>query len=168
MKATLILKTKVMKIKFLFTAFLILAVSIVSAQSLESWTWDTYKMKFKVPNNFKVSDNDATKFSAGNGNLHLTIYPRKDEELTYETMQSALRKWARSNNVNYEGEVKYMKSLNEYWGVYIDGTGSNGLPTSLLLLVDPDYTTNSFYIWLQYQRDYFDTAVDILKSFTPN
>jgi hypothetical protein len=98
----------------------------------------------------------------------LTIYPKKGENMTYERMKDALQKWARENEVEWNSSsLGYMSSLNRYWGYYIDGKGSNGLPTSLLLLVDPDYPEYSFYVWLQYQSGYLDTAVDILKSFKP-
>ena len=151
----------------LLTALLALSLNILHAQ-MKSWTWSNYKMKFQAPNTFNIKESSATVFSAGNDNIYLTIYPKKGENLTYERMKDALQKWARDNGVEWNSsDLGYMSSLNRYWGYYIDGKGSNGLPTSLLLLVDPDYTDNSFYVWLQYQSGYVDTAVDILKSFKP-
>jgi hypothetical protein len=123
-------------------------------------------MQFKAPSNFNVDANSAEIFSAGNSNLYLSIYPRKGT-ITYDGMKSSLRDWARQTNLKFTKDVQYMSSLNRYWGVYIDGTASNGLPTSVLLLVDPDYPDNYFYVWLQYQSEYLQTAVDILKSFVP-
>ncbi|HTM93818.1 MAG TPA: hypothetical protein VL095_15455 [Flavisolibacter sp.] len=151
----------------LLTALLALSLNILYAQ-MKSWTWSNYKMKFQAPNTFTIKESSATVFSAGNDNIYLTIYPKKGEKLTYERMKDALQKWARDNGVEWNSsDLGYMSSLNRYWGYYIDGKGSNGLPTSLLLLVDPDYTDNSFYVWLQYQSGYVDTVVDILKSFKP-
>ena len=82
-------------------------------------------------------------------------------------MASSLSRWARENNISYEGSPNYMESLNGYWGCYIDGY-SGSAPDSLLLLVDPDYPDVSMYIWLSYTSADYDTAVNILKSFTPN
>lgn len=152
----------------LLLAILALSFNFLYAQSLKGWTWADYKMKFQAPNDFNIKESSGTIFSAGNDHLMLTIYPKKGENLTYTSMKDALQKWARSNNVDWNSkDLGYMSNLNRYWGYYIDGTGSNGLPTSLLLLVDPDYPEYSFYVWLQYQSGYLDTAVDILKSFKP-
>ncbi len=157
-----------MKIKI----FLLLIIScflsaFVSAQYLKTWNWNDYKMQFKAPSDFRIDENNAKKFSAGNGKLYLTIYPKKGAKMSYDGMKSALRDWSRQNDLTYEKDVQYMSNLNRYWGVYIDGVAPSGLPTTLLLLVDPDYSSISFYVWLQYQTNSLDTAVDILKSFTP-
>lgn len=154
--------------RLLLTAFLALSFNLIYAQSLKGWTWTDYKMKFQAPSDFSIKESSGTIFSAGNDHLYLTIYPKKGENLTYSGMKDALQKWARDNNVDWNSDnLGYMSDLNRYWGYYIDGSGSNGLPTSLLLLVDPDYPEYSFYVWLQYQSGYLDTAVDILKSFKP-
>ena len=153
-----------LKLIVTLTAFCFLT-NLATAQSLKKWTWDDYKMEFKAPNNFSIDKNSSSEFDAGNGELHLTIYPRKGEKMAYDDMKAALRKWSKDNNV--DGEIKYMSNLNGYWGVYVDGTASNGLSTSILLIVDPDYPTISFYVWLQYQSQAFETAVAILKSFKP-
>ena len=162
-------KTSVMNKKHLLLfAFFALSFNLLYAQSLKGWTWSDYKMKFQAPNDFSIKESSGTIFSAGNDHLMLTIYPKKGENLTYTGLKDALQKWARSNNVDWNSnDLGYMSNLNRYWGYYIDGTGSNGLPTSLLLLVDPDYPEYSFYVWLQYQSGYIDTAVEILKSFKP-
>ncbi len=157
-----------MKRKLLLLAFVAISFNLLYAQSLKGWTWTDYKMKFQAPNNFSIKESSGTVFSAGNDNIFLSIYPKKGENLTYERMKGALQKWARENNVDFNSNnVGYMSNLNRYWGYYVDGTGSNGLPTSLLLLVDPDYPEYSFYVWLQYQSGYLNTAVEILKSFKP-
>ena len=155
-----------MKKSLFLLAFVVLS-HFASAQ-MKTWTWDTYKVKYSAPSNFKVSKNTKDVFSAGNTNINLTIYPRTGENLAYDDMDGALRKWARSSKVSFSGEPNLMESLNGYWGVYVDGTAENGNPTTMLILVDPDYPEIALYVWLQYQDDYVDTAVEILKSFTPN
>jgi len=152
----------------LLFALLAFSSSFLYAQALKAWNWTDYKMKFQAPNDFTIKESSGTIFSAGNDHLYLTIYPKKGENLTYSGMKDALQKWARSSKVDWNADdLGYTSSLNRYWGYYIDGTGENGLPTSLLLLVDPDYPEFSFYVWLQYQSGYLDTAVSMLKSFKP-
>ena len=156
-----------MRIKIFFSLIIFcFLTSFVSAQ-LKTWNWTEYKMQFKAPSSFKIDENNSEKFSAGNGNLYLTIYPKKGTKMSYEGLKNALRDWSRQNDLTYKKDVQYMSNLNRYWGVYIDGVAPSGLPTTLLLLVDPDYSNISFYVWLQYQSDYVDTAVEILKSFVP-
>lgn len=135
---------------------------------LKTWNWTSYKVQFKAPSDFTIDENSGSKWDGGNGKLHLSIYPKKGEEIERSQLKSLLRSWARDTKVTYSEDVQTMSNLNGYWGVYIDGKGSNGLPTSILLLVDPDDPSISFYIWLQYQSGYLDTAVDILKSFKPS
>lgn len=156
-----------MKFKIFLSLIIFCTTSSFVTAQLKTWNWTEYKMQFKAPSNFKVDENTSEKFSAGNGNLYLTIYPKRGSKMTYDGMKGALREWSRNNDLTYRKDVQYMSSLNRYWGVYIDGVAPSGLPTTLLLLVDPDYSNISFYVWLQYQSDYLQTAVDILKSFVP-
>ncbi len=163
-------KTKVMKpiIKLsLITAFIAVFSFNAKSQSMKTWTWDSYKMQFQVPANSSIKSATGTRFEADNGQLVLTIQPRKGENLTYDKMKANLSKWAYDNNLSNSSNVRYMDNLNGYWGVYIDTKGANGLPTTVCLLVDPDYPEISFYVWLQYSSSYYDTAVNVLASFIP-
>ena len=83
-----------MRYKILQTIILFAVVSFAHAQTLQSWTWDTYKIKFKAPSNLDVKKNDATVYEAGNSNMFIDIYPRKGEGLTYDGMKNAIIKWA--------------------------------------------------------------------------
>lgn len=155
-----------MKNLFLLLAFMVVG-QIASAQMTE-WTWDTYRVKYSAPSNFKVLKNSASGFSAGNNNINLTIYPENGANISYDAMLSSLTRWAKAQKLSFADGAQYLEDLNGYWGCYIDGTASNGNPTSVLLLIDPDYPEIGLYIWLQYQDGYLDTAVEILQSFTPN
>jgi hypothetical protein len=166
-------KTKLMKHTSLLALVLVFICTLAQAQSLKSWTWETYKMKFKLPDNMTVDENNADKFEATNNLITLDIYPRTGENLTYSGMQNAVINWAYKTGLRYSDYNKsgdsqpiYLKDLNGYWGCAIDGT-KDGLPASMLLLVDPDYTDISFYIWISYSDDYYHDAVQILKSFEP-
>lgn len=139
----------------------------VTGQSLKTWNWSTYKMQFQAPSTFKVDKNNSEIFDAGNDDIHLTIYPEKGEKIAEGEMASLLRTWAKDNKLKFDGRVQKMENLNGYWGVYVDGE-ANSLPTSILLLVDPDYPTISFYVWLQYDASKEDMAVKILQSFIPS
>jgi Dihydro-orotase-like len=153
---------------------LLITISIVThAQTLQSWTWDTYKIKFKAPNNLDVQKNDATVYEATNKTMALDIYPRKGENLTYDGMKNAIVKWATDldlsyNTQNSDGDTQpiYIENINGYWGCAIDGS-KKGFPSTIMLLVNPDYPELSFYIWLSYAKEYYHDAVAILRSFTP-
>ena len=127
-----------MKHKHLLAALFLLTCTYVKAQTLESWTWDTYKMKFKAPDNMRVVKNNADVFEATNDNITMDIYPRKGENLTYDGMKNAIIGWARQsdlvyNTYNSSGKAQpiYLDDVNGYWGCAIDGKKS-GFPTSML------------------------------------
>jgi len=162
-----------MKQKHLLAVLLLLICNFVKAQSLESWTWDTYKMKFKAPDNMRIQKNDASTFEATNDKITMDIYPRKGENLTYDGMKTAIINWAsqtglRYNTYNSSGDAQpiYLDNVNGYWGCAIDGK-KQGFPASMLLLEDPDFPDISFYIWISYSDEYYHDAVTILKSFEP-
>lgn len=134
---------------------------------MQEWVWDEYSTKFSVPNDFTVKFNDASKFEAGNGNIVLTIYPKRGEALSYGDMINSVNNWANSNSVVNQTNAEYVDDLNGYWGVAIGGTASN-YPVFLMLAIDPDYTDISLYIWISYNEAYESIAEQILLSFTPN
>jgi len=161
-----------MKYKFLQTVLLSAISLAVSAQSLKDWTWDTYKMKFKAPDNMIVKKSDATVYEASNNSITMDIYPRKGENLTSDGMKNAITEWADKVSLSYttnsSGETQpiYLGNINGYWGYAIDGT-KEGFSSSALLIVDSDYPEISFYIWISYASEYYHDAIAILKSFTP-
>ena len=66
--------------KFLQTILLFVISSAVNAQTLKSWTWDSYKMKFKAPDNMVVRKSDATVFEASNNsNNNGYLSPKRRE-----------------------------------------------------------------------------------------
>jgi hypothetical protein len=162
-----------MNYKFFQMALLSLISVTVNSQTLQTWTWDSYKMKFKAPDNMVIQKNDATVYEASNKSVTMDIYPRKNENLTYDGMKTAIIKWADKSSLSYNitnssGDTQpiYLSNINGYWGCAIDGT-KNGFSASAVLLVDPDNPDISFYIWVSYAREYYHDAVAILKSFTP-
>lgn len=49
----------------------------------------------------RVGNSDANSFEATNDKISLDIYPRKEENLTYDGMKNAIMKWADDNQVVY-------------------------------------------------------------------
>ena len=84
-------------------------------------------------------------------------------------MRTDLRKWARDNNITDMTEFVELDTdvMNGYEGVFVEGK-NNDLPVILMLMRDPDYNDICFYIWINYKDGKEDTAIKILKSFTPN
>ncbi|HSQ45242.1 MAG TPA: hypothetical protein VLM16_09610 [Ginsengibacter sp.] len=162
-----------MRQKFLSTVMLFIIGMAVHGQTLQLWTWDTYRIKFKAPDNLVVQKNDATVYEATNKAMALDIYPRKGENLTYDGMKNAIIKWANDLGLSYNTENSagdtqpiYLENINGYWGCAIDGTKS-GFPATVMLIVNPDYPELSFYLWISYSKEYYHDAVAILRSFTP-
>jgi hypothetical protein len=152
----------------LILALLMLTVTSTSAQTLQTWNWDSYKMKFKAPDNMVVQQNDATGYQATNNNITLDIYPRTGENLTYDGMKTAIINWANQVSLNYDPSTQpiYLSNINRYWGCAIDGI-KQGFSASALLLVNPDYPELSYYVWISYAPEYYHDAVAILRSFEP-
>ena len=159
--------------KFLQAVVLSVISLAVNAQSLQSWTWDYYKMKFKAPSNMVVKKSDAKVYEASNGPVTMDIFPFTGQNLTYDGMKNAIIKWANESSLSYKtynssGDKQpiYLSNINGYWGCAIDGT-KEGFSTSVLLLVNPDYPDINFYVWISYAPEYYHDAIAILQSFTP-
>ena len=154
-------------------AFIALIFTLFSAgtsysQRMVDYNWDTYHVKFQIPATCHVDKNDADEFGAGDDDVYLSIYPKKGDPMSFGRMKAALEDWALDSKVYGYDYVHEMENLNGYWGVYIDGKNrSNDLPATLLLLIHPDYSSTKLYIWINYRSDAFDTALKMLKSFTP-
>jgi len=138
------------------------------SQKMTDYTWNDYFVKFQIPVTFNVDKNTSDAFGAGDDDVYLSIYPKKGEKMSFGKMKQALEDWAIESKVYGYDKVNELENLNGYWGVYIDGkNGDNDLPATLLLLIHPDYPTAKLYIWINYRSAAFDTALKILKSFTP-
>ena len=153
---------------FLFTVCFIALSGMTYSQKMTVYTWDDFHTKFQIPVTFTVDKNSDTEFGAGDDDCYLSIYPKTGESMSFSKMKKALEDWALDSKVYDYEKVNEMEDLNGYWGVYIDGTkSSNSLPATLLLLVHPSYPTIRLYVWINYRSAAFDTAVKMLKSFTP-
>lgn len=157
-----------MRLKFFLSILLLAITSIPIAQTLQTWNWDSFKMKFKAPDNMVIQQNDETGYQASNNNITLDIYPRSGENLTYDGMKNAIINWANQVSLSYDASTQpiYLKNINRYWGCAIDGS-KQGFSASALLLINPDFPDLSYYVWISYAPEYYHDAVAILKSFQP-
>ena len=161
---------KQLKLSFMivFVSLFLLSGTHVFGQ-MKTFTWDSYKTKFKVPEDFKIDESTSEKWIGSNAKINLSIYPRKDENLTHREMDKAVHQWAVDNGVTDIGEMVELdeSKLNGYWGVLYEGK-KDGFSIGTMLIVDPDYPNISLYIWVSYDDIYSDTVLEMLKSFTPN
>jgi hypothetical protein len=156
-------------LRLLLVALMMVSSTALMAQTMKSFTWDSYKTKFSVPSNFRVTKSSGEIWSGTNDDITMSIYPRKGENLTQRQMNNAVYTWAVDNGVANLGEGIELdpEKLNGYWGVLYEGT-IDGFPVGTMLLVDPDYPDISLYVWVSYRSDFEDTVIDMLMSFTPN
>ncbi|HBG70129.1 MAG: hypothetical protein A2W93_10350 [Bacteroidetes bacterium GWF2_43_63] len=148
---------------------LFLIVPVLSfAQTWVEYEWEEYSTEFKIPSDFEVTESSSEKFSATNGAILMSIYPRTDESLTWEEMENSLRTWTTENEVLVSGDIVELdeEKMNGYWGVLLEGT-KNDYNVGTMLIVDPDFTDISLYIWVAYDADQVDTVLEMLMSFTP-
>lgn len=156
---------------FITAAVVLFMGTFTMAQSLKSFTWDTYKTKFKIGSDFEIKESTGDFFSAGTYDINLTISPMKNSEgNTYTSLQKGLKSWVATNDVTVNSSgYQHLEDLNGYHGCMIDGTYNNGTQTVFMMnVVDPDYTDIHLYVWVAYNTKSYDLALEILKSFTPN
>jgi hypothetical protein len=141
---------------------------ITFSQSWTDYEWKEYMTQFKIPSDFKVTESSSTRFSANNGKILMSIYPRKDENLSWEEMEDNLRSWTIDNDVENLGDIVVLdeEKMNGYWGVLLEGTKSD-YSVGTMLIIDPDFPEISLYIWVTYDADEIDTVIEMLMSFTP-
>jgi hypothetical protein len=148
-------------------AVLVLCSSALLAQT-KSFTWDSYKTRFSVPDNFSVTQSTGEHWSGSNGDITMSIFPRKGENLSQRQMKNSVYEWAVENKLRNIGAATELdpEILNGYWGVMYEGTVDE-FPVAVMLVVDPDYPDISLYIWVSYREGWVDDVIDMLMSFTP-
>lgn len=65
-----------------------------------------------------------------------------------------------------KNSITYLKNLNGYDGYIIDCKSEMGYPANLMVFIHPLYE-DLLYIDIEYDKSVGDTALEILKSFTP-
>ena len=158
---------KPLKISISMVVLFIIPI-ITFSQSWTDYEWKEYMTQFKIPSDFKVTESSSTRFSATNGKILMSIYPRRDESLSWEEMEDNLRSWTIDNDVENLGDIVVLdeEKMNGYWGVLLEGTKSD-YSVGTMLIVDPYFPEISLYIWVTYDADEIDTVIEMLMSFTP-
>ncbi len=158
---------KPLKISISMVVLFIIPI-ITFSQSWTDYEWKEYMTQFKIPSDFKVTESSSTRFSATNGKILMSIYPRRDENLSWEEMEDNLRSWTIDNDVENLGDIVVLdeEKMNGYWGVLLEGTKSD-YSVGTMLIVDPYFPEISLYIWVTYDADEIDTVIEMLMSFTP-
>jgi hypothetical protein len=156
-------------LRMLLVATMFFITGTILAQDMKVFTWDAYKTKFSVPKDFRVTKSSGEYWSGTNDDITMSIYPRKDENLSQRAMKNSVYQWAVDNKVKDIGDLTELDAdkLNGYWGDMYEGN-IDGFPVALMLIVDPDYPEISLYIWISYRAGNSDTVIDMLMSFMPN
>ncbi|MDO8366278.1 MAG: hypothetical protein Q7T20_05730 [Saprospiraceae bacterium] len=145
----------------LFALFL-LSIASTHLVAQTEMRWDTHGVGFTVPDDFKVSTNDAEEYTAANDHLMLTIAPIQDEEITQENLAEAVL--AMATAMEYESLDEADKiDVHDFTGYYIKGT-RDGINAVVIALLDKESSTNLLVV-IAYDDDYFDEAVAIASSF---
>lgn len=153
---------------FVLIAYFSAAQTTISNQPTKSWTWSNYKINFQAPTDLAVKESSAKVFYAGSEHVFIIIYPKTGDSLTHENLPQAVQKWATDNKVNFSpSNSGYLSNSNRYWSYYVGGSGYKGMSTYVAVIVDSSKPEDSYYVWLQYQNGYADTAMNILNSFSP-
>lgn len=135
-------------------------------QTMKTWAWANYKIAFQAPSDLVVKESSDKLFYAGTEHVFLTIYPKKGENLQYDKLHAALQKWAGKNKVKFSSsDTASSTSKSRSWIYYVKGKGYRGMATYASIIVDSSHPENSYYIWLQYDNGYSNTAKDVMNSF---
>jgi len=154
---------KVTKIKLilLLVMFVVASLAFVNGNSYAnggwvSYTWKQYKIKFEVPSNFKVKQNNAQKFIAGDSHMTFEIYPWKDPNVTAKDVADrALDDLSIDDYDSAESQVYEQDDFNGFKGYEVVGTGTQkgkGIGFRVFGLIDPEGATN-FAAYCVYWRD---------------
>lgn len=155
-----------MKKHILFLAF-VLVGQWANAQ-MQSWTWGINKVMFSIPTSFNIDQNDIELFSAGDSSIYLSIYPANVENLNKYDLINALEEWATNESLRFDAEnLTFIEDLNGFEGYMLDCIDPKGYPTTIGILIHPNYPNLGLGIWLQYQEGQLQKAIEILQSFTP-
>lgn len=155
------MKTK-FKILLLMVMFVVVSLAFVNGQSYangdDDWvtyTWKQYKIKFEIPGDFKVKQNDAKKFIAGDSTMTFEIYPWKDPNVTAKDVAMQAMDDLSIDEDSGDSKVYEQDDFNGFKGYEIIGDGTQkGRDISFRVfgLIDPEGSTN-FAAYVVYWAD---------------
>jgi hypothetical protein len=148
-----------------FTLFLAFFASFLTQNQVSAQTqmrWDTHGVGFTVPDDFKVTTNNAEEYTASNDNLVLSIAPIQDETITKENLAQAVMAMAVEMKYDALEETDEI-NIQDFTGYFIKGK-KDGLNAVVIAMMDQKSSTNLMVVII-YDDTYFDEAVAIAKSF---
>lgn len=163
-----------MKYTYFFCLLLgIFVCGIANTQSLKTFTWDAYKIKFQIPDNMTIMESNGNRFWAKNNQISIDIYPRMVDSISYKMMKTDIINWllksgatyGPTNSNGYTQPDLYNK-ITGYWGYYIEAKKDLS-DIIALLLADSKQKRLNFYIWISYIDASKTQASEILNSIKP-
>lgn len=145
---------------FLFATIVFFAFSMC-ASSQQKFEWEQYGLSFQVPSNFNITENTATSFDAGNGNINLTIEVLDYTGISAETIGTALGELAVQTGMK-NADIGGL-ALTTLAGAYAEGT-VDGANLILVALLDTD-SNIALLASIVYADGYEKQATNICNSF---
>ncbi|MBC7776364.1 MAG: hypothetical protein H7246_13095 [Phycisphaerae bacterium] len=146
----------------LLTSIFMLLVASNNLVAQTEMRWDTHGVGFTVPDDFKVTTNNAEEYTASNDNLVLSIAPIQDENIEKEHLSEVVL--AMATEMHYDAlEEADEINIDDFTGYYIKGK-KDGVNAVVMALLDKKSSTNLVVV-IAYDDDYFDEAVAIASSF---
>ncbi len=140
---------------------------------METWNWSAYNLSFDVPNNFKVTQNTTTKFTASSSDNQFSVEfsPWRDASLgaydvAYAALYSAQGYWT---NITVDEEDWIDSGYDESY-VIVGTANKDGYILNYVIvgLIDPDSADNLFarFSWWDgpYNEYYENQALSIISS----
>ncbi|MBN1119192.1 MAG: hypothetical protein JXA77_18425 [Bacteroidales bacterium] len=131
-------------------------------KNLVEYNWILYNMSYSIPNDLVVSASDKNIFSADNGTLFYSIYPRTLTIYSDIDRLNDILRWARNNQIELLYGPEKIEDNPDYIEYMISGT-LDGMVVACLLMVDRLDSDQGFYIWLKFDSNLYD--VDYLSFF---
>ncbi len=132
-----------------------------SLQAQTDMIWDTHGVGFTVPDDFKIEENNAEEFTAGNDYMFLSILPIQDEWINEDDLADAVVEMAEGMEYDRIQEGDAIE-IDDFTGYYIKGR-KDGANAVFFALLDKESSTNLLLV-IVYADEYEDAAVDIAVS----
>jgi hypothetical protein len=148
-----------------FTTIFLLFVWLVWAQNptfaQNPYTWENFKIKFSLPDGYKIVENTAEKFE-GNapGIASFGIYPFKDAKLTEADLKEYASSIAKQAGMDMGSAVVDLIEFNGFKGGYAEGK-VQGVSVIVLGLINPSSDVN-FFVQVVYTDA--DAAIRFIRS----
>ncbi len=148
--------------KFLLTLVVLFAATF-AANAQQKYEWKQYGLSFKVPTTFKISENTAESFAAGDKNMDLAIQVIDYDGVDAEDMGGILGELAVEAGMDMEEAEIGELALTTLAGAYIEGE-IDGEMTILVVLMDVE-SNIALFARITYADGFLKQANNICNSF---